>query len=131
MVSHESLEAVNAQTVTPPPKTQSKVERKLPPLKPKDPNDSEEMKRVRNTCAARASRRRKREEEVNLRQRVDDLEAEVDYWRGLAKEKGWTDYDGTARYLNRGSQSKGEFQDVLAGEPSFIKSDRGSCNDTY
>ena len=125
--NQELLNALTARTTPPPPKPKSKA-KELPPLKPKDPNDSEEMKRVRNTCAARASRRRKREEEANLRQRVDDLEVEVDYWRELAKEKGWADYDGTARYLNRVSRSNDKAWDIPAGELRFVKPDRGSCH---
>lgn len=58
----------------------------LPPIIP-DPNKPLDMKRARNTMAARASRQRKQEKVDALEQRVEDLETQLEYWKSLALAK--------------------------------------------
>ncbi len=71
---HSSVSGVNAR----------KRDKPLPPITVKDPNDTVEMKRARNTAAARKSRQKKAERVEELEKQVEDLQNEVEHWKNIA-----------------------------------------------
>lgn len=64
----------------------SKREKPLPAIVV-DPNDPVAVKRARNTAAARKSREKKFTEMETYRQKIAELEQEVEHWKALALSK--------------------------------------------
>ena len=63
-------------------------DRPLKDIKVDNPNDAKEVKRVRNTLAARKSRARRAEREDDLVEQVDELKRQVDHWKKIALGMG-------------------------------------------
>ncbi|MCJ1340892.1 hypothetical protein MMC09_006188 [Bachmanniomyces sp. S44760] len=72
---HSSISGVNAR----------KRDKPLPPIEIKDPHDIIQVKRARNTAAARKSRAKKMERFEDLQAEIDTLKQEVDYWKNMAE----------------------------------------------
>lgn len=60
----------------------------LPVITVEDPTDTIAVKRARNTLAARKSREKRMERTEALVNQVNDLEAEVEHWKGIALGMG-------------------------------------------
>jgi general control protein GCN4 len=60
----------------------------LPAITVEDPSDTIAVKRARNTLAARKSREKRMERTEALVSQVNDLEAEVERWKGIALGMG-------------------------------------------
>lgn len=71
---HSSVSGVNAR----------KRDKPLPPITVKDPSDTVELKRARNTAAARKSRLKKVEKFEDLEKQIEDLQSEVEHWKSIA-----------------------------------------------
>jgi len=68
----------------------SRKREKIPPLPPiivDDPNDTIEMKRARNTLAARKSRQRKMQRFEEMEDEIARLTAERDHWKSLTLKR--------------------------------------------
>ena len=61
----------------------------LPPIVVEDKNDIVAVKRARNTLAARKSREKRVERSDALSKRVNELEEEVEQWKGIALSLGY------------------------------------------
>jgi len=71
---HSSVSGVNAR----------KRDKPLPPITVKDPCDTIELKRARNTAAARKSRQKKVEKFDELEKQIEDLQSQVEHWKSIA-----------------------------------------------
>lgn len=60
----------------------------LPAITVDDPHDTVAMKRARNTMAARKSREKRQANVDALERRVEELEGEVEHWKGVALGQG-------------------------------------------
>ncbi|KAL8781958.1 MAG: hypothetical protein Q9213_005766 [Squamulea squamosa] len=79
-------------------KTKAKAKVPLAPIHVDDPNDLVEVKRKRNTHAARNSRERRDQrfkalqaQNVLLREQAEELTETVDMWRERALRRGWSE----------------------------------------
>jgi len=75
---HSSVSGVNAR----------KRDKPLPPITVRDPTDTIELKRARNTAAARKSRQKKVERVEELEKQVEELQSQVEHWRSIALARG-------------------------------------------
>ena len=75
---HSSVSGVNAR----------KRDKPLPPITVRDPTDTVELKRARNTAAARKSRQKKVERVEELEKQVEELQSQVEHWRCIALARG-------------------------------------------
>lgn len=75
---HSSVSGVNAR----------KRDKPLPPITVRDPTDTVELKRARNTAAARKSRQKKVERVEELEKQVEELQTQVEHWRNIALARG-------------------------------------------
>ena len=75
---HSSVSGVSAR----------KRDKPLPPITVRDPTDTIELKRARNTAAARKSRQKKVERVDELEKQVEELQSQVEHWRNLAIARG-------------------------------------------
>ncbi|KAI9881034.1 MAG: hypothetical protein M1830_008916 [Pleopsidium flavum] len=71
---HSSVSGVNAR----------KRDKPLPPITVRDPSDTVELKRARNTAAARKSRQKKVEKFEELEKQIEDLQVQVEHWKSIA-----------------------------------------------
>ncbi|MCJ1365287.1 hypothetical protein MMC16_004408 [Acarospora aff. strigata] len=71
---HSSVSGVNAR----------KRDKPLPPITVRDPNDTVELKRARNTAAARKSRQKKVERVEELEKQVEELQSQIEHWKNIA-----------------------------------------------